>query len=289
MHDMDWNDLRYLLLLARKGSFAAAGRALGIDPTTVARRLRATEAVLKVRLFERGAAGEMRPTQAGDIAIRRAEAIEAEVGGLSAAVRGADMIVSGTVRMTAVPVLINRVLIPAIPRLTAQHPGLRIELVADTRGLNLTRREADIALRLARPEPDIGARVVAKRIGTLHYAAYAAKAARRKADALPWLTYEDGMAHLPPARWIAKVMAKDGGLAAVALNDADSLLHAVAAGLGRSLLPCIVGDSVKGIGRVAIDGPPLPEREIWLLTHADLRPLARIGAVLGWIETTLGR
>src|SRR5258708_6944824 len=115
MHDIDWNDLRHILALAREGSYAAAGRRLGIDPTTVARRLRALEAALDVRLFERGAEGEMRPTQAGGVAARRAETVEAEVGGLTAAVKGADTPASGTVRVTAVPILINRVLIPAAP------------------------------------------------------------------------------------------------------------------------------------------------------------------------------
>ena len=81
MQDIDWNDLRYILALAREKSYAAAARRLRIDPTTVARRLREIESRLDVRLFERGAGGEIRSTQAGDIAIRRAERIEAEIGG----------------------------------------------------------------------------------------------------------------------------------------------------------------------------------------------------------------
>lgn len=292
MPDLDWNDLRYVLVLSREGSFAAAGRRLGLDPTTVARRLRAIERALGVRLFERGSEGEMRPTQAGEVAASRAEAVEAEIGGLTLAVRGADSEVSGTVRVTAVPILINRVLIPAIAGLTARHPGLRLELVADPHDVSLTRREADIALRLARPGSESGSRIIARRIGTLAYAAYAANGLTSdqpgRIGDLPWLTYEEGMAYLPQARWIAGVARKDGYAQLVA-NDAEPLLQAVLAGLGRSLLPCIVADRIAGLVRLPADEHPFPARELWLLTHPDLRHLARIAAVTAWIEATIER
>ncbi|UVK51468.1 LysR family transcriptional regulator [Mesorhizobium sp. AR02] len=300
MHDIDWNDLRYVLALTREGSFAAAGRRLGLDPTTVARRLRAIERALGVRLFERGAEGEMRPTQAGEVAASRAEAVEAEIGGLTLAVKGADSEISGTVRVTAVPILINRVLIPAVADLVARHPGLRLELVADPHDVSLTRREADIALRLARPGTESGSRIIARRIGTLAYAAYAASHVPApslpgqitdlpgQATDLPWLTYEDGMAYLPQARWIAGVSRKDGH-APLVVNDAEPLLHAILAGLGRSLLPCIVADQMTGLTRLPEDGHPFPARELWLLTHPDLRHLARIAAVTAWIEATIQR
>jgi DNA-binding transcriptional LysR family regulator len=90
MQPLDWNDLRYVLALARAGSYAAAAQRLAVDPTTIARRLRSVEAALEVRLFERGADGQMRPTQAGEVAAKRAEAMETEAGRLVEAVKGAD-------------------------------------------------------------------------------------------------------------------------------------------------------------------------------------------------------
>jgi DNA-binding transcriptional LysR family regulator len=249
--------------------------------------LRAIETALGVRLFERSADGDMRLTQAGEIAAKRADAVEAEIGGLRAAMQGVDASASGTVRVTAVPILINRILVPAVAELMAQHSQLRVELIAESRDLNLTRREADIALRLARPTDDAGNSVLSRRIGTLTYAVYVGRHVRADAAKLPWLTYEDGMAHLPQARWIAKVAGKDGGYSAVAVNDAEAILQAVQAGLGRSLLPCIVADLISGLVRVSVDEAALPEREIWLLTHPDLRHLARIAAVLAWIETSI--
>ena len=161
-----------------------------------------------------------------------------------------------------------------------------MELIAESRVVSLTRREADIALRLARPGEESGSRVIARRIGMLAYAAYAMSSL--SAPDLPWLTYEDGMAHLPQARWIAGVARKDG-YAPVLVNDAEALLQAVLAGLGRSLLPCIVADPIAGLARVPGDGHAFPARELWLLTHPDLRHLARIAAVTAWIEATIKR
>jgi len=289
MHALDWNDLRYVLALAREGSYAAAGRRLGIDPTTVARRLRTIETVLGARLFERGAEGQMSPNQAGELVTKRAEIIEAEIGGLSAAVQDASSSANGTVRVTAVPILINRVLIPAARDLIADHPGLRLELVAESRDLSLTRREADIALRLARPGDETASHVLAKRIGMITYAAYARTKPNDQASDLPWLTYEEGMRHLPHARWIDKAMRHNGERSAIAVNDAEGLMHAVQAGLGISLLPCIVADHVSDIVRIGVDGGPLPEREIWLMTHPDLRHLSRIAIVAAWIERTFSK
>ena len=287
MQALDWNDFRYVLALMREGTHAAAARQLGVDPTTVSRRLRAIETVLGASLFERGADGSMRLTQAGEMAARRAENVEAELGGLTEALQGADALASGTVRVTAVPLLINRVLVPAAADLMAQHPQLRVELIAESRDLNLTRREADIALRLARPTDDTGSRVLSKRIGTLTYAAYVANDVDAGTEKLPWLTYEEGMAHLPQARWIAKAVEEDGIPSPLAVNDAEAMLQGVEAGLGRGLLPCMVADQISGLRRIHHDGPAFPEREIWLLTHPDLRHLARIAAVLAWVEASI--
>lgn len=289
MQPLDWNDLRYVLALTRAGSYAAAAQRLAVDPTTIARRLRSVEAALEVRLFERGADGQMRPTQAGEVAAKRAEAMETEAGRLVEAVKGADTVASGTVRVTAVPILVNRVLVPTAGELTALHPQLRLELVAESRGLSLPHREADIALRLARPGDDAGKRVLARRIGTLTYAAYASTAKGVDHVNLPWLTYEDGMAHLPQAGWIAEAARKGAGTAAIAMNDAEGILQAVKAGLGRSLLPCIVADQMPDLVRLPIGDTAPPWREMWLLTHPDLRHLTRITVVLDWMEKVIER
>ena len=129
-----------------------------------------------------------------------AERVEREVQAVEAAVSGADKLAAGLVRVTSVPLLVNRVLVPALPPLLAGHRQLRVELIAEPRDLSLTRREADIALRLARPRREL--RAIARRIGRLDYAVYGPPA--RLPESLPWITYEDAMADLPQWRWIAE-------------------------------------------------------------------------------------
>jgi DNA-binding transcriptional LysR family regulator len=276
----NWNDLRYLLAVAQGGTLAAAARRLRVDETTVARRLAAAEAALDVRLFER-LDGAMRPTPAGEAAIAHAERIEREVQALHGRIGGADAAVAGTVRLTSVPIVVNRLLVPALPSLVAAHPLLRLELIAEPRNLSLTKRAADIALRLARPQG--GGTVVARRIGRLDYAVYGPRDGN--AGALPWITYEEGLDELPQAKWIAAATRGAAMPPTLMAGDAETILAAVRAGLGKSLLPCAVAEREPGLRRLG-DAVVL-SRELWLLVHADLRRLARIEAVIGWIERTI--
>lgn len=285
MHDIDWNDLRHLLALARGGSFAAASRALGTDATTVGRRLRLLESRLGTPLFSRDAGGALSPTPAGEIAVTKAEAIEAEVMALSGALDAADPMALGKVRLTAAPSFISRLLIPSLPALLAQHSGLQLELIGDARNFNLTRREADMALRLARPPDMSNGRVVARRIATLEYAVYVAEGRESRAEELPWIVYEEAMAHLPHARWIAVQAEKSGRSSPLAVNDAEALLQAAIAGLGRALLPKILAENAAGLCRVDSGDKNPPAREMWLLMHEELRQLARIRTVSDWLDS----
>jgi DNA-binding transcriptional LysR family regulator len=271
MQAMEWSDLRYVLTVARAGTLAAAARRLGVNQTTVARRLAAAERALGARLFERRD-GVRHPTRAGEAAIAQAARVEQEFLALERGVAGADAAPAGTVRVTAVPILANRLLIPALPGLLRRYPQLRIELVAESRNLSLTRREADIALRLARPEAGTA---LVRRIGRLDYAVYGP---RRRAGDLAWITYEEGSSHLPQARFIA---AQGEETAPLAVNDAEGLVEAVRAGLGKSLVPCFVGDRTPGLRRLG-RGVAF-SRDIWLLVHRDLRAQARIAAVIDWL------
>ncbi|WP_246665420.1 LysR family transcriptional regulator [Rhizobium tropici] len=284
MHDIDWNDLRHVLALARGGSFAAAGRALGTDATTVGRRLRVLEKHLGTTLFSRDAGGILSPTPTGEIAVTKAEAIEAEIMALSGALDAADSMAFGKVRLTAAPSFISRLLIPSLAGLLAQHSGLHLELIGDSRNFNLTRREADMALRLARPADMANGRVVARRIATLDYAVYVAAGREDHTEDLPWIVYEDAMMHLPHARWIAAQAEKSGRVSQLAVNDAEALLQAAAAGLGRALLPKILTENAGGLCRVDSGDRNPPAREMWLLIHTELRQLVRIRTVSGWLD-----
>ncbi len=282
MQGLDWSDLRFVLALDRTRSLAGAARQLGVNETTIARRIARAERRLGARLFERTAA-LLQPTEAGAAVVAGAERIELEVQAVENAVSGADRLAAGSVRVTSVPIIVNRILLPALSRLLREHPQLRVELIAEPRDLSLTKRQTDIALRLARPRKE--ARAIARRVGQLDYAVYGPS--RRRAEPLPWVTYDDAMADLPQARWIAERAASDReDQASVAVNDAEAILQSVKAGLGKSLLPIAIGDKEPGLVRHG-DGSIILSRELWLMVHPELRDLTRIRVVVEWLTSVV--
>jgi len=276
---MDWDDLHYVLTVARAGTLVGAARRLAVNQTTVARRLAAAEASLGARLFER-VDGLLHPTKAGEVAISRAAQVKAEIDALESGVGNDYSSAAGVVRLTAVPILVNRLIIPALPSFRAAYPRIQLELIAEPRNLSLSRREADIALRMSRPER--GGAALTKRIGRLDYAAYGPRGCN--ADRLPWIGYEEGLRHLPQARWIAAA-AEGRHPAPLSVNDAEAIVQAIYSGLGKSVLPCCVADRDKRLERL---GPKaILSREVWLLTHRELRHEGRIDAVIAWLQELL--
>jgi DNA-binding transcriptional LysR family regulator len=285
---INWDDLRYVLAVGRAGTLAAAARTLGVNETTVARRIAALEEALGVHLFQRTQAGRLPPTAAGAKAISQSELIEARVLELRDDVAGADRSVAGTVRLTAVPILVNRLLVPASRALLDRHPQLHVEIVADFRDLSLTKREADIAVRLAAPKKGAGNAVLARKIGLLTYDVYAAASVDEPdAARLPWITYESAMDHIPQARWLSEEIGRQSeAVARLSFNDAEGLMHAVRAGFGKSLLPCMVADADPELRRIsAAFGDEPHRREVWVLIHPDQRSLARVDTVIDWLES----
>ena len=143
---MAWDDLRYVLALARTGSVRGAGASLRVSHSTVARRVEALEANLGVRLFDRHRDG-YQLTEAGQRAVSKAERIESEMAGLEREVMGQDDRLEGSVRITCTDSNLAELLIEALIPLCESHPRLELEVDTETRYLDLSRREADIALR----------------------------------------------------------------------------------------------------------------------------------------------
>jgi DNA-binding transcriptional LysR family regulator len=285
---INWNDLRHVLAVGRAGTLAGAARALGVNETTVGRRIAAIEEALGVRLFDKVQRGKLPPTKAGAEAIAQSELIEQRVLDLRNEIAGGDREVAGMVRLTAVPILVNRLLVPASRALLDRCPQLRVEIVADFRNLSLVKREADIAVRLAAPKKGAGNAVLARKIGLLKYDVYAASSLDiQSASGLPWITYESTMGHIPQAKWLSEeIDRRSESVAGFSFNDAEGLMHAVRAGLGKSLLPCMVADADPRLRRVAgISSGQSHCREVWVLTHPDQRSLARIDTVIDWLES----
>ncbi|MEO9874849.1 MAG: LysR family transcriptional regulator [Anderseniella sp.] len=283
MQNLNWNDLRYLLAVKRAGSLSAAARLMGVDDTTVSRRLGALRRALGEDLFVRQPDGTLVLTDHGAKATLHIETMERESDLLSETfTANADECI-GTVRITSVPFLINRWLTPQVDGLLQQHPKLRVDLIPDNRDFNLTLREADIALRFARPDTG-GNNVIARRIGSLPFSVFVASSHSRVRDLeLPWITYDDSMAHLPQAKWLVRTLRQNGEQSAgVRVHDVETAMEAVIAGVGKSLLPTPIADRLPGLRKLD-PGSTGVAREVWLLSHRNQHSLRRISEVSKWI------
>jgi DNA-binding transcriptional LysR family regulator len=285
----NWNDLRFLLAIKRGSTITAAARLLSVDDTTVSRRLAALQAASGSTLFSRQPDGRLRLTASGDAIAQCAEIMERQVDLVGESLGAGHGQYAGSVKLTAVPIVANRLFVPAIGKLLDRHPALQVELIPESRDLSLSRREADLAIRLARPSSG-GASVKARRIGTLQYSVYAARSYAVKAAArLPWITYDDSLVHLPQAKWIAKAASGSADdICRLRVHDAETAMEAVLAGLGKTLLPTVIGKREPRLQRLETDArSPLPSREMWLLAHADQTDLGRIVAVVSWLENVV--
>jgi len=277
---MKWDDLSFLLAAMRGGSLAQAARLKRVDKTTVSRRLSALEQSLNVALVSRDARGGLVLTEQGRDVALQAEAMEDQARRIRASTSGAQALPRSWVRVTAVPLIVNRLLLPHLPDLTARHPDIAVELVADARDLSMAHGDADIALRLARPR-DGGQAVLAHRLGQIDYAAYGASKA---VGPQPWIGFDRTMQYLAPAAAIAAAADQPGqSRAPLAVNDAETLYQAVLAGQGKSLLPRVIADADPRLSEVAV-ACALPTREIWMLVGRDVRAARRAQVVMDWLR-----
>ncbi len=282
---MTWDDWRVFLAVARTGSHAAAGKALGVAPTTIGRRLAALEADVGTRLFDRTPEGLV-PTEAGRSVRGRAARVEDELAAALRELGGADARVEGPLRVTAGDGFLHYVLVPRLGALLRRHPGLVLDLRADNRVVDLSRREADVAVRLERPrEPSL----VARKLGAMEFALYAADAyverrgtprALGELSAHALVGFDAAFDHLPQVKWLARHVPDLRWSVRATTTTAQAL--ACAEGHGIALLPRFVEAREPRLRRVLpkVTGPV---RDTFLVTHADLRTNARVAAFVAWM------
>lgn len=276
---VDWNDIPLLLAIARERQLRAASGHLGVDSSTVSRRLAAAEERLQTRLFVRDPEG-YKPTDAGRAFVEKAEEIERLVVSLFSVTKSTGEEVSGTVRITSVDALLNDWLTARLPKLLDLYPNLEIRLTAEHRNLSFTRSEADIGLRLARPAED--AAIVMRRVGHFGLAIYGAARFRdvsqEQWNDVPWITYNDDLADVPQMRWLRTVAPR--AVSHFRSSSTPILLEACEAGLGLALLPCI---SARNRNLVRLTPGTVHERELWLLAHRDTANIRRFRVVSDWL------
>ncbi|WP_369975978.1 LysR family transcriptional regulator [Xanthomonas bundabergensis] len=269
LEHLAWDDVRYFLSLARSGSLSAAARALAVEHSTVARRIGALEAAVRLRLFDRLPRG-WQLTDEGRALLEAAERIELEAHAFGRAIQGMTSM-RGKVRLSAPPALSSQLLMPLMAQKYAQWEGIQLDLVGEIRTANLQRRDADLALRLSRSEEP---GLVARRLGRLGYGLYGSKAWKRVARAQRrYIGYGDALHSGPHRTWLAQC-AGDAPHALVA-SDFSILQQACRSGLGLTILPHFMARNDAALHEFDSGLDPM-QRDLWLTVHPDLRRSPRV-------------
>jgi DNA-binding transcriptional LysR family regulator len=285
----DWDDLRYFLAVAREGSTIAAAKALGVSQPTVQRRLAAFEKLIGRSLVEPHPTG-YRLTDIGKELLPHAERIEEDVAAFERQLAASDKNVTGTVRITC-PEADVRLLAAVFDRFRARHPGLRLELLVSDRLLDLSKGDADVALRGGDPGDSI---LIGRKLADCPWYLYASRSyveqhgKPQRPDEIaqhPLIAYTGPIAEQRPARWLRSV-ASDATIAAYS-NNILGALSAVRSGAGLGLLPAHIGSHESEIVCVFKPQPELTE-PFTLLVHPDLRNTLRVRAVLDFFSSEAG-
>lgn len=271
---IDWNDLHVALAVARTGSAAAAARALGVDATTISRRISALETALGQPLFERRPDG-FRLIEGREDLMGRAERLAAEMEAFQTFAIGRRRRLEGRIRVTATETMVAHLLGPVVFRLRRDHPGLRVEIVVDDRRLDIVHAEADVALRVGSTptEPTLVAQRLPDSCWSVYCSrAYAAAYGRPSSSgdlkAHLLVAGEGPLAAIAPLAWLET--QAPGAEVVCRCNTIPNLAALVAAGVGVSVLPCLIGETSEDLVRCL--APPAQLRsELWLLYHESQR------------------
>ncbi len=281
--DQNWDDYRLFLAVAQAGTLSGAARLRGVTHSTVFRRLAGFEDRLGVRLFERLPTGYVL-TAAGEAMQQATTRIDDEIAAIRRRVTGQDQRLSGQVRITATDMLAIGLLPPHLAAFRRAWPGIELELLVSDMRLDLTRREADVALRLGNPLQEA---LVGRRVGQLAFGVYAS-AARHPAGVADdlarndWIGFCGGHAPLRQAlaEWLPGLHPR------FRTNSISAAVAAARAGIGLAPLPCAIADPDPGLVRVA----PFPgdfRLDVTLLTHEDLRHTAHVRAFVDFMTEAL--
>ncbi len=284
---LNWDEFRLVKAIADTRSLAGAAAVLGLNHSTVFRRLGALEQVVGAPLFERSRSG-YHPTAAGEEMIALAHRISDLVMDFERRVAGRDAKPTGRLTVTTVEAIGQRFLPSILSQFQIQNPGVVIDLILSEQELNLSRRDADVAIRVTNDPPEtlVGRRICAVRWGLYCRPDLADRTGPSAIDTLPFAGFADGFGPSLAHRWIeANVQPERLG---ARVNSVHSLLEMAAHGFGVCPLPCFLGEPNPSVTRL---GPILEEWDLglWILTHSDLRRSARVRAFMDFAGAEMAK
>ena len=269
----DWDDIRVFLAIARTGTIRAAARGLGLTHSTVSRRLHGLEERLGATLFERTIEGHGL-SAAGNAIMATAQAIEKEMATINRQVFAQDTRLAGTVRLSIHDILFHAILHPALRDFQKKFPMIELEINISGQLANLAQREADLVVRATKTPPQSA---VGRKLATSPLAVFASKSYLKNRPKLDrWIKLTYGPSEIPPlpARTV------------VTVDNAHATARLIADGVGMGTLPCYQGDSFPGLYRVP-ETDLIPDLDMWMLIHADLRKTPRVRALLNHLYEVL--
>jgi DNA-binding transcriptional LysR family regulator len=285
MERFDWDDLRFFLAVARSGRLTSAARRLGADHATVSRRISSLETSLKAKLFERRPQGYAL-TPHGERLLRHAESMETDALSIQSEIGGADMALSGVVRVGAPDGFGSVFLGPRLARFMAASPALELQLVAMPRLLSLSKREADIAITLSPPKEG---KIVARKLVDYRLGLYAAPSYLASAGPIAGpddlhghsvIGYIDDLIFTPELDYLDEVSR--GLRARTQSSNLNAQMAMTLAGGGVCVLPCFMAQGQPGLVRV-LPAEVIIQRSFWLVVHADLKDVARVRTTVDFI------
>jgi DNA-binding transcriptional LysR family regulator len=286
---LSWDDFRYVKAIADSRSLAGAAEELGINHSTVFRRLGQIEEQLGSRLFERGRGGYALTT-CGEQMVELANRLGEDIVTFERRITGQDLRPSGELRVTTTDIILLRLLQDVLVGFRHAYPEISLDLVVTSRTLNLSKRDADVALRATYPgtEPPTGNRLT--RIGWAIYGP--SRLASRSFDPLTegrrhdWIAFTENAAIARALKWLKDHVDEDRIV--YKANTLIGLAETAAAGVGLALMPCFVGAAVPGLARLS---PPIAEveGELWLLTHPDLQNTVRVRAFMDYCAAEIAK
>ena len=265
---MNWDDMRYLLAVARAGSMSAAARGLDVNHATVIRRIRSLEQQLGCTLFDR-IGHSYAITPAGQVAFDAAERMEAQSVGVERQIIGQVTELSGTIRVTAPDSMGRDFLLPALQDFTQRYPDILVDLSLSMRTYDLGLREADVAIRVTEHPPED---VVGSKVATLALAVYGPAGKKLNAADIDKVI-SMGPAESPLPDWAQRYCPT--ARVSLITDSPGCEADAIVQGFGFARLPCGIGDLDDSLQRV-LDIPLEQGSQVWLLTHVDVRTNARI-------------
>lgn len=279
---VDWEDIRHFLAVAQSGTLSGAARKLKVDHATVSRRLAALEAALDVRLVDR-LPRSCRLTALGMQVAERAMEMEAGAHGIARLVKAAHAPLVGQVALSAPPVLVAHLFAEHLTRFRAEYPDIRLSLAAEGKQISLSRREADVAVRLV---PPAEASSVARKVGRMAFGLYAHRTYTYLKEPGRWefIAFDRNYSDMPQQRWLLGIAGERP--LACELNHISEHLIAVRAGVGVAGLPCFLGERDPDLVRIDEDVPSFA-RDIWIAVHRDLSKTSAVRAVMDFVAAVV--